>query len=126
MALAHAVAGVRTRGELPARGGAPFINAAAGFFSHLAYQCSAAWPGPVGAAHAAGVVRDFFNQAGRDAASMFLGFVYGEVDTKGRAAGAATEAGMRHDWGGIFPVGRKFSQLLKALAEKISAFCTSL
>lgn len=57
---------------------------------------------------------------------MFLGLVYGEVDTKGRATGAAAKAGMGHGRVGIFPVGRKFSQLRKRLAQKMSALCTSL
>jgi len=108
MALAHAVAGVRARGELPARGGAPFINAAVRLLSHLAHQSCTAWPGPVRATHAAGVVGDFLNQPCGDTAPMLLGLVHGKIDTKGRTAGAAAKAGVGHGkaeffrWGGDF------------------------
>ncbi len=99
MALAYTVAGIAGGLEFAAGRGAPLVDAATRLFPDLADQGRTTRPGPVRAAHAAHMRIHLFQKACRNPASMFVGFVDGAVHAERGAAGAATEAGMRHGWG---------------------------
>jgi hypothetical protein len=78
--------------KLSARGGAPFVNAAGGFFAHFATQCTAAWWRVVGATHAAHRGGELLPQACGDRAAMRVHFFHAEVHPKTGAASAAAGA----------------------------------
>jgi hypothetical protein len=75
--------------------GAPFVDAANGFFAGLAIERGAARRAVVGAAHAAGVFGDGRGQACGHIAATFFVFVHRKVHPKADAASAAGGAG-RH------------------------------
>ena len=67
------LAGFAAFGKFPARGGAPFVDAAQGLFTGFAVQRGAAGRAVVGAAHAAGVLGHRSGQAlGHRAATFFI------------------------------------------------------
>ena len=90
------LASIATFFKLSARGGAPFVNAAGGFFAHFATQRCAAWWRVVGAAHAAHRGGEFLAQACGHRAAVRVHFFHAEIHPKTGAASAAAGAGGHH------------------------------
>jgi hypothetical protein len=78
--------------KLTARGRAPLVNTAGGFFAYLAAQCAAAWWRVIGASHAAHRGREFLAQTRGHRTSVRVHFFYAEVHTKTGATSAAAGA----------------------------------